>query len=137
MIDKCEIRSDVVFHSNSAYAPAVQIGDFIYVSGQSPVTRSGELVEPKSIECQTDQVLRNLSHVLAVSGASMTHIVKLTVFLQDLKHFAGMDATCLQWFTHPLPARSTVRADLIDKRYLVEIEAVAVLRPNKVPSMMC
>lgn len=124
-----ELTSTMLPDAGKPYAPGTACGTLIFVSGQVPVNAMGELVGAGDIKSQTDQVLRNVSHVLAAGGASISDVTKVTVFLTDLANYSGMNAVFSQWFAAPRPARSTIKVDLIDPGYLVEIEAIAVA-PN-------
>jgi 2-iminobutanoate/2-iminopropanoate deaminase len=112
------------------YTQAVRIGDFLYSSGQiglDPAT--GQLVEG-GIEAQTRRVLENLKAVLQAAGAEMSQVVKTTVFLQNLKDFAAMNAIYGQYFAPAgivPPARSTVQVAALPREALVEMEVIAAL----------
>ena len=107
-----------------AYSPGVIAeGRFVYVSGQGPL-RDGELVSG-TISEQTRAVMENLGAVLAEAGASYDDVVRCGVFLADLDDFAEMNAVYANYFSEPLPARTTVGAHLTGIK--VEIDCVAVL----------
>jgi len=107
-----------------AYSPGIVAeGKFVYVSGQGP-TRDGVIVGETTGE-QTKVVLENLAAVLAEAGAGLADVVKCGVFLQDIADFAEMNAVYAEVFPAPLPARTTVGAELTGIR--VEIDCVAVL----------
>lgn len=123
-----------VIHTDDApkaigpYAQAIRAGDFIYTAGQialDPTT--GQLVEG-GIENQTRQVLKNLSHVLEAAGSSLRHVVKTTVFMQDLGEFAKMNTVYAEFFPEHKPARSTVGVAALPRGAAVEIECVAVVK---------
>jgi 2-iminobutanoate/2-iminopropanoate deaminase len=112
------------------YSQAIQIGDFIYTSGQvalDPVT--GQIV-PGGIAEQTTRVLENLKAVLEAAGTDLSHVVKTLVFLKDMNDFAAMNAIYGSYIapegTIP-PARSTVEVSRLPKDSLVEIEVIARL----------
>jgi 2-iminobutanoate/2-iminopropanoate deaminase len=107
-----------------AYSPGVIAeGRFVYVSGQGPI-RDGEVVGG-TIEEQTRLVMDNLGAVLAEAGASYADVVRCGVFLADLDDFAAMNEVYESFFDEPLPARTTVGANLPGIK--VEIDCVAVL----------
>ena len=73
------------------YSHAVSIGNFLFTSGQiGIVPENGTLVSAK-VEDQTHQVFQNLKAVLAAAGLSLSHVVKTTVFLTDLKDFSAVN----------------------------------------------
>jgi 2-iminobutanoate/2-iminopropanoate deaminase len=110
------------------YSQAIRSGDTLYTSGQIPIDPStGELVAG-GIEAQTTRVLDNLQAVLAAAHLTFADVVKTTVFLQDLSHFAAMNALYATYFAPAgviAPARSTVQVAALPKGALVEIECIA------------
>ena len=107
------------------YSAAIRVGDFTYCSGQTPIDpATGELVEG-CVACQTRQVLKNLSEVLAADGLTLDDVVKTTVFLRDMADFAKMNDVYAESFSEPFPARSTVAVAGLPKDARVEIEAIA------------
>mgnify|MGYP000972487232 FL=1 len=108
------------------YSQAIRAGQFLFASGQlglDPAT--GDLRE--GIEAQTRQALANLQAVLSEAGASVANVVKTTIFLADLSHFATVNQLYGEVFGHEPPARSTVQVAALPKGGLVEIEVIALL----------
>ena len=108
------------------YSQAIVLDGWVFTSGAIPLTASGDLVEG-GIEEQTEQVLANLSAVLTAAGSSLGHVVKTTVFVQDLADFAKLNAVYDRIFAGHKPARSTVQVARLPRDVLVEIEAIAKL----------
>ena len=105
------------------FSPAVRAGDFVYVSGQVPVDKNGELVVG-GIEAQTRQVMENIKTVLALAGATLDDVCKSTVWLQDARDFGAFNRIYMSYFGENKRAGSTTEARLmIDAR--VEIDVVA------------
>jgi len=110
------------------YSQAVRVDDMLYASGQvglDPAT--GNLVSGGITE-QTTRVLENLKAVLGNAGLDMTHVIKTTVFLKDMKDFAAMNAVYGKYLAPEgivAPARSTVQVAGLPKDALVEIEVIA------------
>jgi 2-iminobutanoate/2-iminopropanoate deaminase len=108
------------------YSQAIVADNVVYTAGQVALDpQSGELVGKTIIE-QTDQVLKNLTAVLAASGSSLGQVVKTTVFLADMADFAAMNEVYARHFGGHRPARSTVQAAGLPKGARVEIDAIAV-----------
>ncbi|MFM0330202.1 RidA family protein [Paraburkholderia strydomiana] len=110
------------------YAPAVKVGNTIYVSGQVGRDEKMQLVEGR--EAQTVQAFENLKKVLEAAGASLSDVVDLTTFhtdMRDLPLFLEIRDRYLT--THPMPAWTGVGAHMLGGTagYIVEIKAVAVL----------
>ena len=107
------------------YSPAIEAGDYIFVSGQvGHVDSQGKKLA--GVEAQTRQVLDNMKRVLEAAGASMDDVVKATVFLVKAEDFSKMNEVYKTYFTRDLPARSTVVvAALARPEIVVEIESIA------------
>lgn len=101
-------------------------GTLFFFSGQIPLTPSGDLVTG-TLQAQTEQVFANLKSVLAGVGLGLENVVKVTVFLSSMDHFAAMNEVYARHFTAPFPARSTVAVAGLPKGADVEIEVVAVV----------
>lgn len=105
------------------FSPAVRAGDFVYASGQVAMNERGE-IEAGGIEAQTRRTIENVIKVLALADCDLSHVVKITVWLDDTRDFWTFNRVYREYFgAHP-PARSCVRADMmVDCK--VEIEAIA------------
>lgn len=101
-------------------------GTFVFVSGQIPLTADGTLVEG-DVRDQTAQVMKNLKAILAAHGATLENVVKTTIFLSSMEHFAAVNDVYGAAFAGAPPARSTVAVAGLPRNVDVEIEAVAVL----------
>lgn len=101
-------------------------GNLLFTSGQLPMHHeTGEV--PEGIEAQTVQVLENLKAIVEAAGASLDHVVKTTVYLQNLSDFATVNRIYATYFPANAPARACVEVSKMAKEALVEIDAVAVL----------
>ncbi|GLU46587.1 RidA family protein [Nocardiopsis ansamitocini] len=116
---------------SKSYSPAVVAdGPLIFVSGQVPEAEDGSVREGDAI-AQARQVLRNLEAALEPHGADRRHIVKLTYYLRHIADLAALRSVLAEFLVHhPRPAATLVEVSgLLDSRYLLEIDAVAVLPP--------
>lgn len=105
------------------YSPAVRAGDFIYVSGQVPLNKDGEIISG-GIEAQTRQVMENIKAVLAHADATLDDVCKCTVWLDDARDFRSFNRVYMTYFPNGQPARSATQARLvIDAK--IEIEVIA------------
>ena len=107
------------------YSQGVQVGKFLYLSGQIPLNAAGEL-QRGDIVVQAIQVLENIKALLAAAGLCPADVVKTTVFLTDLGDFAEMNRVYAEYFPHNPPARSTIQVADLPKGASIEIEVVAV-----------
>ncbi|RFP63861.1 RidA family protein [Hymenobacter lapidiphilus] len=110
------------------YSQAIRAGGTVYVSGQialDPAT--GQLVGGGDVAAETHQVMRNLQAVLTAAGLSMRHIVKCSIFVQDLGNFGLINDIYGSYFDADYaPARETVEVSRLPKDVQVEISCVAV-----------
>jgi len=125
MTKKNIITTDKAPKAIGPYSVANQLGQLVFASGQLGLDpASGDMVMG-GVESETRQALTNLRNVLEAAGSSLDHILKTTVFLQDMNDFAKMNAVYAEFFTANHPARSTVQVAALPKGGLVEIEAIA------------
>ncbi|WP_296233383.1 RidA family protein [Pseudomonas sp. UBA4617] len=90
----------------------VRAGSFLFLSGQIPVSPTGEVIRG-DIRVQTRAVCQRIGESLAACGASFEQVVKATVWLSDLNHFDGLNEVYKEFFGSHLPARSTVVSELV------------------------
>lgn len=110
------------------YSQAIVAGNMVFCAGQIPLhPQTRELVNT-DIDAATRQVLSNVKGVLASAGCSLSDVVKATVFMVDLKEFAGMNAVYSEFFGSHRPARSTVQVAALPAGARVEIEVIAIKR---------
>lgn len=120
------IAADTAPQAIGPYSQAVEAGGFLFVSGQIPLDpASGEMVEG-GIEAQTAQVLENLQAILIAAGASLTDVVKTTVYLKEMGDFARVNEVYARYFAKDCPARVCVAVSDLPKGALVEIDVIAV-----------
>lgn len=107
------------------YSQGIQCGDFVFTAGQlGLVPGTGDFAAP-DIQEQTRQALANVEAVLRASGSCLEHVVKVTVFLQDIDEFSQMNEVYAEFFPKDPPARSAVQVAALPLGSRVEIEAVA------------
>ena len=109
----------------ASYSLAVKAGDFIYLSGQVPLTPDNKLLKG-SISEQAEQVIQNINTVLAASNSSLERIVKVNIFLADINNFAEFNQVYAKYFSEHKPARSCVAVAALPLGADLEIEVVAV-----------
>jgi 2-iminobutanoate/2-iminopropanoate deaminase len=107
------------------YSMAIEAGDYVYLSGQTPMDpATGKLVQ-SDIGAETKQCLTNLQAVLEAANLTFAHVVKANVFLTNMGDFAAMNEVYAKHFPAPFPARSTVAVAALPLGARVEIELVA------------
>jgi 2-iminobutanoate/2-iminopropanoate deaminase len=108
------------------YSQATRAGGFIFISGQVGLDPQTKQLVEGGIEAQTKQTLNNLKAIVEASGKTMAHVVKCTVFLQNMSDFAVMNGIYATYFTENPPARSTVEVAKLPLGALFEIEAIVM-----------
>jgi reactive intermediate/imine deaminase len=121
------ISSDGAPKAIGTYSQAVRAGDTLYVSGQIPLDpASGELAS-RDLEGQIRRVFENLKAIIEAAGADLSQVVKLNVYLTDLKHFALVNQVMAQYFSEPYPARAAIGVAALPRGARVEMDCVAFL----------
>jgi len=118
------IHTDLAPAAIGPYSQAIQCGDFIYLSGQIPLDPQTMLLCSEDIKLQIEQVFHNIRVVTQAAGASLDHIVKLTVYLVDLSHFSLVNDAMLRYFKEPYPARVAIGVASLPKGSQVEVDAI-------------
>ena len=108
------------------YSQAIQVGEFVFTSGQIPLDPATGNMLGENITEQTEQVMKNLGAVLSAAGTSYENAIKTTCFLADMNDFAAFNAVYAKYFT-TCPARSCVAVKTLPKGALVEVEVIAKL----------
>lgn len=122
-----------VIHTETApaavgpYSQAISTGDIVFTAGQIPIDPADGNMIDGDIAAQTEQVLKNLTAILEAAGTGLGHVVKTTVFLQDMADFVAMNVVYAQFFSDTAPARSTVAVAALPLGAQVEIEAIALI----------
>ena len=109
------------------YSQAIRAGSTVYLSGQIPLDpATGELVGG-DMEAQVRRVFDNLTAVAVAAGGSLANVVKLTVYLTDLAHFALVNRVMAEYFSQPYPARAAVGVASLPKGAAVEMDGILEL----------
>jgi len=109
------------------YSQAVRVGNTIWVSGQIPLDPATKELVTGGIEAQVRQVFENLKAIVAAAGASFDEVVKATVFLTDLSHFALVNKIMAEYFREPYPARAAVGVAALPRGAEIEVECIVAL----------
>ena len=124
-MDRTVVRTSGAPAALGPYSQGVAGAGLVFCAGQLPIDPATGKI-PDGIAAQTRQSLANLAAVLAAGGASITSVLKTTVFLQDMDQFAAMNAVYATVFTDSPPARSTVEVARLPRDALIEVEAIAL-----------
>jgi 2-iminobutanoate/2-iminopropanoate deaminase len=119
------VTTDEISPPVGPFSPAVRAGESLYLSGQvaqDPV--SGRLIQGDAAQ-QTEQILRNVEAVLRAAGKTLSDVVRVGVFLTDMRDFQAMNAVYGRIFQAPYPARTTVAVAELPLGAAVEIDVIA------------
>ena len=107
------------------YSHAVESGNQIYFSGQTPIDcETGKLVLG-GIVSQTEQCFKNLFNVLSSTDLTPDDVINVNVFLTDMDNFSAMNSVYAAQFSTPYPARTTIGVASLPLGAQVEIEMIA------------
>ena len=120
------LHTDLAPAAVGPYSQAVAANNMIFTSGQIPINPKTGKIEATTIEEQTEQVMRNLHHVLAQGGVAFDRVVKTTCFLADMNDFAAFNAVYAKYFPENPPARSCVEVGALPMGAKVEVEVIAL-----------
>lgn len=117
------VQTDRSSKGSGPYSQGTVWRDLIFVSGQGPLDpKTGQIVG-ETIEEQARVTLRNVKGIVEAGGGTMADVLRVTVFLSDMRLFDRFNAVYRTFFDPPYPARSCVEAGLAG--ILVEIDAIA------------
>ncbi len=108
------------------YSQAIETDSYVFTSGQIPINPATGEVEGKTIEEQTEQVMKNIGALLEASGLTFANVVKTTCFLADLNDFAAFNAVYAKYFPNEAPARSCFAVAGLPKGAKLEVETICI-----------
>ena len=123
-----EIQPNEVPVPKRPYVPVVAHGSLVFVSGQVPVDASVQLVDT-AFDGQVRAVLRNIERCLAAAGSGLVDVVRVGVYLTSRDTFARLNEIYAEVFGDTKPTRTTIVCELMDERFQVEMDVIAI-RPE-------
>lgn len=110
-----------------ALSQAISVGDWLFVSGQAAIDTHGIIIGKDDFKQQAECAFENLEKVLKAGGSSLLDVVKVTLFLTDMRYFPEVIELRRRFFRPPYPADSIVEVKALALPELMfEIEAIAV-----------
>ena len=107
------------------FSQAIEVGGFIYFSGQVGQDPNTGTLVAGGIAAETERVFRNLSAVLKAAGRSFDDVVRAGVYLANMNDFVAMNGIYAKHFSQPFPARTTIAVAALPLGACVEIDLVA------------
>ncbi|HZK10873.1 MAG TPA: RidA family protein [Atribacterota bacterium] len=108
------------------YSQAIKTGNLLFLSGQISIDPETNEFVDSDIEMQSEQVLKNIKAILEAGGSSLEDVVKVTIYLQDIKNFASVNKIYSKYFENNLPARSCIEVSSLPRNAKLEIDAIAI-----------
>jgi 2-iminobutanoate/2-iminopropanoate deaminase len=124
-MEKTAIQPEGLAVPNKPYVPVIVANGLVFVSGQIPVDAQGELGGTSFAE-QLTRVIDNVEICLTAAGSSLADVLKATVYLTEREHFGALNDVYRSRFPEPRPVRTTILCGLMDERFLVEMDVVAL-----------
>jgi 2-iminobutanoate/2-iminopropanoate deaminase len=110
-------------YANGFASPAVDTGDYVYISGQGPHRTDGTV--PADFSAQARQALDNIKTIVEAAGLTMQHVVYTQVYLEDVSKYQEMNSVFAEYFPNVPPARAVLGVARVPEPS-IEISAVAV-----------
>lgn len=105
-----------------------KVGNLIFTSGQAAIDENGNIVGKADFDAQAEQTFVNLRRVLEAGGSSLRKVVKVTIYLTDMKNFPKIIELRGKYFSSPWPADTIVEVkSLALPDLMIEIEAIALV----------
>lgn len=111
------------------YSPAIVANGFVFVAGQAAINPKTDEFELGNVGDETRRTLENIKAILESAGSSMKDVVRVGVFLSDMKNFAAMNEVYAEYFPKDPPARTTVGVSL--PKIKVEIDCIARVKKSR------
>jgi enamine deaminase RidA (YjgF/YER057c/UK114 family) len=128
-VERQRISSGAAFEDRVGYSRAVRVGDRVWVSGTAPIM-PGDADPPAGAYDQAKVCLEIIGRALAEAGASLDDVVRTRIYVTGAALIDEVGRAHGEAFARARPATTGVVVELLDPRWLVEIEAEAViLRP--------
>jgi len=123
-MNKAAITSPELAPPAGPFSQAVEVGGFLYFSGQVGQDPATGKVVAGGVVAETERIFRNLSAVLKAAGKSFDHVARVGVYLTNMSNFGAMNDIYAKHFNQPFPARTTIGVAALPLGACVEIDLV-------------
>lgn len=127
---KKAIETKKALQAIGPYSQAIQIGNFVFCSGNVGIDPKTNNFVGEDIKSQTKQTLKNIQNILSAANAKLENVVKVTVYLKNMNEFPEMNEIYASFFQTPFPARATVEVARLPKDAKIEIECIAYINQS-------
>lgn len=126
-MDKTPISTKQAPAAIGTYSQAILHNDTVYISGQIPLIPETMEIVSDDINTQIEQVFVNLSRICEAAGGNINSVLKFTVYLTDLDHFAAVNEVMERHLDTPYPARAAIEVSALPRGALVEVDAIMAI----------
>jgi 2-iminobutanoate/2-iminopropanoate deaminase len=112
------------------YSHATVAAGLVFVSGQLPITPSGEKLYQASFELQAKQVLANVQSALESAGGSVTRLVQVRVYVTDIGDWPTFNQLYELWAGSQPCSRCVVPVPVLHYGCAIEMEAIGLAEPR-------
>jgi enamine deaminase RidA (YjgF/YER057c/UK114 family) len=126
VVERQRITSGAAFEERVGYSRAVRVGNQVWVSGTAPIM-PGDADPPAGAYDQARVCLEIIERALAEAGCSLDDVVRTRIFVTDAALIGEVGRAHAEAFGRARPATTGIVSALLDPRWLVEIEAEAVI----------
>jgi len=124
---KLVVRTDRAPRAIGPYEQAVRIDNLLFTSGQIPLDPEDNTLLKGDIRMEARRVFENLKGVLEAAGSSLDKVLKVTIYLRNLKNFEEMNRVYEEYFGKSKPARSCVEVSSLPKEASIEADLIAYI----------
>ena len=124
-MEKRAINTDLLLKAGP-YSHIVEAGDFLFLSGIDPIDLAKGLIVTDDIEKATEIVMENMKLSLESVGSNLDKVVKVTIFMRDMKDFDRLNAVYAKYFKEAPPARTCVAVKEVPGNFPLKLEAIAL-----------
>jgi enamine deaminase RidA (YjgF/YER057c/UK114 family) len=125
-VDKQHISSGTAFEQRVGYSRAVRVGSQVWVSGTAPIMPD-DADPPADAYEQATICLAIIARALVSAGATLDDVVRTRIYVTDASHIDAVGRAHGEAFATARPATTGIVTRLLDPRWLVEIEAEAII----------
>lgn len=123
---KLQLHTDDAPAAVGPYSQGISAGRLVFTSGQLPMTNGVLITDDVAKAARAS--LENVTAILKMGHATLSDVVKVTIFLKDMNDFSAVNAVYGEFFPRPYPARSCIEVARLPLDAILEIEAVAYVQ---------
>lgn len=120
-----QVNTDTAPPAGGPYSQAIIAGDLVFLAGQGPFRPGSSAQVEGDFAEQARQTFRNLAAVAEAAGGSLAQAVRVGVYLRNMDDFPTMNEVYREFFSEPLPARTTIQSNL--PGFNIEVDAILYL----------